>query len=71
MFIHQGPKWPTENLSNNKKQIVKVADSFSPEGFEGYPQKSSHAKNPDPSKIAILRTYTPLQYGFKPFHWRV
>ena len=28
------------------------------------------AKNPDPSKMAILRTYTPLLYRFKPFHWR-
>ena len=28
-------------------------------------------KNPDPSKVAILRTYTPLQNRFKPLHWRV
>ena len=28
-------------------------------------------KYPDPSKLAILRTYTPLLYRFKPFHWRV
>ena len=27
-------------------------------------------KNPDPSKMAILRT-RPLLYRFKPFHWRV
>ena len=25
----------------------------------------------DPSKMAILRTYTPLLYRFPPFYWRV
>ena len=28
-------------------------------------------KYPVPSKLAILRTKTPLLYRFKPFHWRV
>ena len=32
---------------------------------------SLNPKNPDPSKVAILRTYTPLLYRFKPLHWRV
>ena len=30
-----------------------------------------YPKNPDPSKVANLRTYTPLLYRFKPFHWMV
>ena len=34
-------------------------------GLEEY-----YPKDPDPSKLAILRT-RPLQYRFKPFHWRV
>ena len=28
-------------------------------------------KYPDPSKLAILRTYTPQVYRLKPLHWRV
>ena len=32
---------------------------------------SNKPKNPDPSKVAILRTYTPLLWRFNPLHWRV
>ena len=31
----------------------------------------THPKDPDPSKVANLRTYTPLLCRFKPFHSRV
>ena len=57
---------PGKKTAINKS--FKVADSFSPEGFEEHPQKSSHAKNPDPlNPMAILRTQKhPCNMGSNP-----
>ena len=55
------------------KLLICSSLSTAQKGLDGcdHVEYSSHPKNPDPSKVAILRTNTPLVYRFKPLHCRV
>ena len=48
-------------------EIYMNSDVFFRKGVRGVQKKNQefkHLKNPDPSKVANLRTYTPLPYRF-------